>query len=1074
MGWSVKLSNPRGTLAHARRDRQETRKYRPLVKRTYRVCARVMVIVTAIAAALVVVAALRLMAGPVNLDFLKDRIARAADVPGNDIRPDVEHISLEWGSLSQPMRLVFSGLRFINGENQVIATVPTAALTFDPRVVFQGMLLPNSVVIEKPVIEAEIDREGGMLRRIFSDPSSQSQGQAVAILVEQLLAKANYESLIGQLDTVKIEQAKVTLRDVKTGLAWVAPAVRAQLGRDEKGVIISANARFTGNGEPFDVTLAGVYTRDRSRISVEAMVDGIKPSMFADLSPDAALLRGVDIALSGRLLVEADGTGDVHSVVIDVKGGNGRVTLPGVLPAAHAVKSVSARATIDAASHTAEIERIALNFGAASVLVTGTGRRTPEGQTFAGRADIRRIPVDRLGDYWPLSFAEGGRRWALANLSNGEIDVGAEFALSAPGNDLAELKADKMIGLIDYRGMTVRYMPHMPELQGVLGKARYENGTLHFDVASGSAVNLKLGPTTIDLLKLEGAPPQNAAIRMAITGAAPDVIRFLARPKLGLPRDLLFDYRRLGGNVAIDLALGFPLIDALTVAEIDIKTEASLTHFSLNHVLGEVDLTDATAKVKYAGPELNVAGTGKLDGNAVEVSWRELFGTKAPFRRRYDLKGTIPANLIAKAGFPPLEPYVSGPLGTTLSYQVAHGAGEVVGRFDLKGATVAARPIGWNKEPGVEGQAQMTLKLGAGGKLTTIDFEGRANGLSGKGQARFTGDNALQQLSLQQFKVGRTDVAFDWKRLLNGVEVSVRGPSVELPRVRQGLKARDEMAAKDPAGAAGAARTRTRLNLQVQNMLTERGSLGYANGWLELSGERLASADLTIGAGKGSTLRVKPANGGRQLFLYVADFGLMLKDAGWLDGMSNGYLHIEGQYDDSTLDSPFSGLLKMGPFRLQKVAAPRWGIGTLNSTIEGLNRAGNALQQFDSLEANVAKSGDRLHIKNGRTSGQSIGLTAQGFVDLGNDTAKLGGIVVPAFALNNLLSNVPLLGQLLTGGRDGGVFAISYQLFGPLDDLKTDVNMMSAMTPGALRDLFTLQSDPNYSPPPSPEMQRAP
>jgi len=156
------------------------------------------------------------------------------------------------------------------------------------------------------------------------------------------------------------------------------------------------------------------------------------------------------------------------------------------------------------------------------------------------------------------------------------------------------------------------------------------------------------------------------------------------------------------------------------------------------------------------------------------------------------------------------------------------------------------------------------------------------------------------------------------------------------------------------------------------------------------------------------------------------------------------------------------------------VATPRWGIGTLNSTIEGLNRAGNALQQFDSLEANVTKSGERLHIKNGRTSGQSIGLTAQGFVDLGNDTAKLGGIVVPAFALNNLLSNVPLLGPLLTGGKDGGVFAISYQLFGPLDDLKTDVNMMSAMTPGALRDLFTAQPDPNYVPPPSQEMQRAP
>ena len=94
--------------------------------------------------------------------------------------------------------------------------------------------------------------------------------------------------------------------------------------------------------------------------------------------------------------------------------------------------------------------------------------------------------------------------------------------------------------------------------------------------------------------------------------------------------------------------------------------------------------------------------------------------------------------------------------------------------------------------------------------------------------------------------------------------------------------------------------------------------------------------------------------------------------------------------------------------------------------------------------------------------------------DLATDQAHLRGIVVPGFALNNVLSNVPLLGPLLTGGKDGGVFAIAYRLDGPLADLKTDVNMMSAMTPGALRDLFTAQPDPSYQPQPSQEMQRAP
>jgi hypothetical protein len=538
-------------------------------------------------------------------------------------------------------------------------------------------------------------------------------------------------------------------------------------------------------------------------------------------------------------------------------------------------------------------------------------------------------------------------------------------------------------------------------------------------------------------------------------------MRFLARPQLGLSRDALYDYRRVGGDAAIDLSLRFPLIGALTVGEIEIKTDATVSHFSLQDVLGDLDLTETNAKLQYSGSELAVTGTGKLDGNSVDIASRQMFGAKAPFRSRYDLKGSVPAALVAKAGFPPIEPYVSGPIVATVAYQVAtNGTAEVNGRFDLRGASVDATPLDWRKSPGSEGLVTLDVKLAQGGKLSSIDFEGRGDGLLAKGQARFTGDNALQAFSLSQLGVGQTNVAVDWTRGPLGVEVSVRGALLELPRVRHAMKVRDELAVKEPRGAAAQAHARTRLTLQLQQITTRHGSLGHANGWIDLAAGRIAAAELAIGAGGGSTLRVTPAGNGRNLALVIADFGLMMQEAGWVDGMLGGPLQINGHYDDASASAPFAGLLKMGAYRLQRVT-PRWGVGTLNSAIDGLARAGNALQQFDNLQADLGKLGDRISIKNGRTSGGSIGLTTQGFVDLGNETARLAGVVVPAFALNNLLSNVPLLGPLLTGGKDAGLFAVAYQLYGPFDDLRTSVNVLSAVTPGALRDLFTSTSDGN-------------
>jgi len=1045
-----------------------------LLKKAYRVGLRFIAGLVIGVGVLVAVVALRLMAGPIDLDFIKERIARDFNLPDATVRIHTDRIYVEWSGLSEPVRLVLAGLKLSNKAGETIATAPSVALSFEPRSIVRGRLLPTSIIVDRPTLDAEVSREGGMLRRILANPETHAQGEVVDLLIDQLLAEPNQTSLLGQLDTVLIQRARVTARDVATGISWTAPDASARLTRDASGVVIIASARFDSGGEPIDVALSGIYARDRSRIMVEANIGRLKPSIFADLSPDAALLRGIDIELSGRLRVEAGSNGDIRTVEIEVGGGKGKVTLPGVLPVTHQVRDVTARVLVDAASHTAKIEKVGFEIGAAKVLITGLGIKKPEGQSFSGRVDVRGIPVSRLGDYWPLEFAPGGRHWALANLSNGEVDVAAEFALSAPGNEVSQAVVDRLVGLLDYRGMTVRYMPHMPELQNVSGKARFEGGTLHFDVAGGSAVGLRLTGATIDLTGLDKPEPQRADIRLHLAGGAPQVAQFLARRQLGLPKDVIYDYRRVGGEVSAELRLAFPLVDTLTVADVDVAAEANLRGFSLKGAVGDVDLSEATALVKYGNSELNVTGTGKLDGNAVEIGWREMYGTKAPFRRRYDLKGTLPAALIGKAGFPSPEPYVTGPVGIVLNYQQApNGTGEVSGRFDLKAAKLAIQPLLWTKDAGVDSQLSVTMKLAAGGKLTSVDFDGRGSGLQGKGQVRFAADNAVQQVTLQQVRLGQTDLAVEWKRSPAGAELSLRGKALELMRVRDFLKGREEAAPKDQAAAAAAARASTRITVQLEQILVKRGSLGYLNGRMDLLGDRVASADMTLGGGKGSTFRVTPAGANRKLLFYVADFGQLLKEAGWIDGLVGGYLHIEGQFDDRKADSSFDGFLKMGSYRMQ-VVTPRAEVGTLNSAIEGLGRAGDATQQFDNLEANVSKAGDRIDIKNGRTSGRSIGLTTQGWLNLSTETAQLRGVVVPAFALNNLLSNVPLLGPLLTGGKDGGLFAISYILEGPFDDLRSNVSMMSAVTPGVLREIFNAPPDSNTPAPPTKEMDRTP
>ena len=48
----------------------------------------------------------------------------------------------------------------------------------------------------------------------------------------------------------------------------------------------------------------------------------------------------------------------------------------------------------------------------------------------------------------------------------------------------------------------------------------------------------------------------------------------------------------------------------------------------------------------------------------------------------------------------------------------------------------------------------------------------------------------------------------------------------------------------------------------------------------------------------------------------------------------------------------------------------------------------------------------------------------------------------------------PILGALLTGSRKEGVFAANYSVTGSLDDPDFEINPLSALAPGILREIF--------------------
>ena len=170
------------------------------------------------------VVVLRLLAGPVDLGFLKPYVHHEFDTAGGRVHVDCDQITAEWGGLSNPMKLVLHGLQAVDHSGRVLVAAPSVALAFDPRNVFSGSLAPTTITVERPEFNIEMSR-AGLLARIFSNASEAgSQGEIIQLLVDQLLAEPNGSQILGRLDTVLIERARVTVRDAANTVVWTAPA----------------------------------------------------------------------------------------------------------------------------------------------------------------------------------------------------------------------------------------------------------------------------------------------------------------------------------------------------------------------------------------------------------------------------------------------------------------------------------------------------------------------------------------------------------------------------------------------------------------------------------------------------------------------------------------------------------------------------------------------------------------------------------------------------------------------------------------------------------------------------------
>ena len=187
----------------------------------------------------------------------------------------------------------------------------------------------------------------------------------------------------------------------------------------------------------------------------------------------------------------------------------------------------------------------------------------------------------------------------------------------------------------------------------------------------------------------------------------------------------------------------------------------------------------------------------------------------------------------------------------------------------------------------------------------------------------------------------------------------------------------------------------------------------------------------------------KDENKNRILEVYSDLPRALLADYKFFEGIKDGKLLYTSVLDQSGSASRLTienfKVLKAPAFATLLTLADLGGIADLLSG-EGMS--------FDILEINLKEDKNTQTIEEILALGPSVSLQMDGYIEKKTGLVSLSGTIVPAKMLNNLISKIPVVGDILVGEKAGeGIFGVSFKMKGKPGEMKTLVNPVKTLTP---------------------------
>ena len=694
---------------------------------------------------------------------------------------------------------------------------------------------------------------------------------------------------------------------------------------------------------------------------------------------------------------------------------------------------------------------------------------------------------------WPADVLPVTQAWLQDNLRTCEIINGTLFVNIPPEVVRAERKlSDSEFNLsFDYRNLALSYITGMPELINGSGHAELtgnkfitKSSAAQIEIDGGRRINI--GESTFLVNNLSG-DDHVGVLTLNSEGRLLPVLQLVDMEPLGLLSENKVSPEQFGGRVSLRLDMEFPLDSSKGSEEIVTNIVARVTDAS---VRGLFDYKVSNGEFDISITSFGITGSGKgmVDGLPMDISWRKPFNRNEEQQlEEYQFSGQFNNQWRKKFKIDLLPGAIDGVLGLDLDMTFKdRKLQRMVLRFDATQVRIRISPLLFKKKRGVAASGIAVLRretddiariqnFTAIGDNFTISGYGEYDMVNGEvislqfEDARWSGNRLSGEIirrdskTYDAFIVGKV---IDARPFMANLGISERMLEEENSDLAA-LVLSEQNAAREQINSASSdglpeasedAPPSWRVFLTLERVFGYSASeLKNVTGGLEFVGGELKSATMRgrfpNETGVGMVLRAASvaSNNRQRMVIDSDDGGAVLKGLGFYDKIKGGSLKIDMLLRNESHLS-IDGTLSINNFRV----VGEKSLDDLLQESEQSNQDSNSAGIiFGELVVPFYISEETAYIDKLRMNNQSVGITLSGQVDRLNDTMSMVGTFTPLYAINTLVGQLPILGELLTGGGEGeGVFGIVFALSGEIENPTLQVNPVSAIAPGAFRRLF--------------------